>query len=222
MLPGKREDLKAKLAGGAAALAIEAGFVAALLFGLTVNYVKPEPRSMSLMPVLEKPILHRDPPPPNTSLKKIYPDDLSPPDVVINNKPIDAPLQPPVIPTDTIETFNSGGDTAVLPDPPLNPPQDIIRVAAAIDPRYSASLQPDYPAAARRDDLTGRVLLRVLVGIDGRIRQAQVHRSSGHTLLDQTAMEHALKKWRFKPATEDGQAVEAWLTVPISFELKHS
>jgi periplasmic protein TonB len=228
MLLDRREDIKAKLAGGAAALAIEAAFVSLLLLGLSVSYVKQAPRTTTLVNVPYQPI-RKDLPPPKPPLQKNLPDDLRAPDFVID-KPVlpVTPVTPPTFPIDLGAApldnngTDSGFDFAGPPDTSIKLPKAIVRLPAGIDQRYAAYMQPDYPAAARRSDMEGKVELRVLVGTDGRIKQAEIKRSSGHAVLDAAALEHALKKWRLTPASQDGVAVESWLVVPIRFELKHA
>jgi periplasmic protein TonB len=113
----------------------------------------------------------------------------------------------------------SGADVA--PPPPL-PPVTItapVRVKASYDPRFADRMMPDYPMAAIRMEAEGTVVLRVFVGTDGRIKDAQVAASSGNDFLDQAAVRHALRAWRFKPATDDGIAVASWTQVPVKFEL---
>jgi periplasmic protein TonB len=219
MLLNRREEIKAKLAGGAAAIAIEAAFVSALLLGLSVSYVKPVPRTTTLVAVPYQPVKNEPPPPPQLPLGKNLPDDLPAPDFVINT-PV-APITPPPLPIDFGSELHIdiGVDPAVTP---IEQPKAVVRLPAGLDQRYAAYLQPDYPAAARRADMECRVELRVLVGTDGRVKQAEIKHSSGYTVLDAAALEHALKKWRLKPALQDGVAVESWLVVPISFELKNA
>jgi len=87
--------------------------------------------------------------------------------------------------------------------------------------RYRETPQPHYPDSARRAGKEGRVLLRVLVDEEGRTKAVEVNTSSGHDMLDQAATE-ALKKWRFVPARAGGKPVEAWVKVPIEFQLSNA
>jgi periplasmic protein TonB len=223
MLLSRTEDLKTKLAGGAATIAIESAFIAAIVFGLTASYVESVPKSIQISAIPDAPIVRPpEPPPPAKPLEKIAPeltapsidvDVITPPDITNvkagEYKPIDT--QPDLV--------------RVLPEPlPLPGPATSapVRVRAGFDARYLAALQPDYPASARRMELTGTVELRILIGTDGRVKQADVARSSGHRVLDDAAVAQALRKWRFKPATEDGAPVESWTSVPITFELKQA
>ena len=79
---------------------------------------------------------------------------------------------------------------------------------------------PPYPAAAARRGLEGTVMLRVLIGVDGRASVVEVERGSGHRELDRAAERHVLRRWRFHPATDvNGRPQQAWARVPIRFTL---
>ncbi|MEO8366859.1 MAG: energy transducer TonB [Pseudoxanthomonas sp.] len=79
---------------------------------------------------------------------------------------------------------------------------------------------PRYPRDEARAGVQGRVLLRILVGIDGRPLEVTIDQSSGNRTLDKTAREHVLKTWVFKPAMRNGQAVQAYGLVPIDFTMQ--
>lgn len=83
---------------------------------------------------------------------------------------------------------------------------------------YLNNPAPKYPAIARRMGEEGRVLLRVLVTAAGAAKQVKLSASSGSGVLDEAA-EKAVRDWKFVPAKQDGQAVEAWVQVPIVFKL---
>ncbi|MCD0245747.1 energy transducer TonB [Xanthomonas melonis] len=85
--------------------------------------------------------------------------------------------------------------------------------------QYLSSPAPSYPAAALRAGQQGTVLLRVLVGTDGRPTEVSVQTSSGHRVLDLAARSQVLRSWRFQPAMQNGQAVQAYGLVPVSFSL---
>ncbi|HEY5633930.1 MAG TPA: energy transducer TonB, partial [Burkholderiaceae bacterium] len=87
------------------------------------------------------------------------------------------------------------------------------RAQARTMPRFDASwagnAPPPYPPVARRLGEQGEVRLDVHVGPSGRVLDVRLKRSSGSDVLDQTAIE-TVKKWRFRPATVDGQPVAEW------------
>lgn len=78
---------------------------------------------------------------------------------------------------------------------------------------------PRYPGVAIRRHWEGVVVLRILVGEDGRARAVQIERSSGRAPLDDAARRQVLKHWIFSPAMREGRAVRAWGTVPVHFIL---
>jgi len=84
---------------------------------------------------------------------------------------------------------------------------------------YVKATPPPYPRVAIVDGVEGVVLLRVLVGTDGKPVEVTVEKSSGHRVLDREAQRHVLRNWTFRPATRDGQPVQAVGIVPIDFNL---
>lgn len=84
---------------------------------------------------------------------------------------------------------------------------------------YDYAPQPRYPGIAVRKRWEGVVLLRVLVGEDGSPLKVTIERSSGRPILDTTARDKVANEWRFRPAMRDGNPVQAWGLIPISFSL---
>lgn len=95
--------------------------------------------------------------------------------------------------------------------------------ATVTQPRFDADYlnnpKPAYPSMSKRLGEEGQVLLRVLVGQEGGAEQIEVLRSSGFTRLDEAARA-AVSKWRFVPAKVGGNATQAWVQVPVTFELR--
>src|SRR5262249_3523198 len=65
--------------------------------------------------------------------------------------------------------------------------------------------EPIYPASERRANHEGVVRLQVQVDESGRVLDVQVAKSSGFPALDQAAVD-AVKRWRFSPKMDNGQA----------------
>ncbi len=76
--------------------------------------------------------------------------------------------------------------------------------------------QPVYPAAARSMRTTGIVKVEVTVDENGAVTEVQ--HTSGPSLL-QTAAKDAVRKWKFRPFTRDGQPVKATGFVNFNFTL---
>jgi TonB family protein len=86
-------------------------------------------------------------------------------------------------------------------------------------PRYAENPKPIYPQEARDRGYEGEVVLRVEVLSNGRVGQIEVRKSSGHELLDRSALT-TVKQWRFIPARKGDTAIPLWVNVPIKFQLQ--
>ena len=69
--------------------------------------------------------------------------------------------------------------------------------------------------------LSGEVLVRVLIDIDGRPSEVRILRSSGHARLDDAAIE-AVRAALFRPYVAEGRARAAYVRVPVEFALRRS
>ncbi len=78
--------------------------------------------------------------------------------------------------------------------------------------------RPPYPEAARRNQEQGTVNLVVKVLHDGKVGDVNVKKSSGSRLLDEAAAAEA-KKWQFVPGHKGPKPVDAWVEVPVRFQL---
>jgi protein TonB len=110
---------------------------------------------------------------------------------------------------------NDPGPVAVDPPAPPLPPL----IGPQVDPRYANAFQPTYPPAERRANRDGRVTVRVLVGIDGRVREIERITATSDAFW-QVTQERALRTWRFRPATRGGVPVEAWRTMSLTFRME--
>lgn len=99
------------------------------------------------------------------------------------------------------------------------PTSSIVQPLAGAQLEYETAPPPRYTSEMMRAGLEGTVLLRVLVDIDGKPLDVSIERSSGHRELDQAARRQVLGKWRFKPAMQDGQRVQAIGMVPVDFRI---
>jgi TonB family protein len=84
-------------------------------------------------------------------------------------------------------------------------------------PELLQKVEPEYSEEARKAKQQGTVVLKVIVGVDGRVREVQVIRPLGLG-LDEKAIE-AVKKWSFKPGQKDGKAVAVIANIEVNFHL---
>ncbi len=92
-------------------------------------------------------------------------------------------------------------------------------VAMSADSADSSLLhrvEPDYPEAARQQNIQGSVVLEVHIGADGAVQDVRV--ASGPPLLAQAASD-AVKQWKFKPHLVNGSPVEMQTRVNLNFRL---
>ena len=144
------------------------------------------------------------PPPPTVETPPPY---VPPPDIVID-----------------LPTTTKGPTTALVvtdkPRPVAPPPSPVVKKAPEIDPRYKRRFQPDYPPTSRRLGEEGSVVVQVLVGPDGTVSDGKIQTSSGFPRLDEAALKHALRAWRFTPGTEGGKPVSVWHAVKVTFRIE--
>ena len=86
-------------------------------------------------------------------------------------------------------------------------------------PRYAENPKPSYPREAREKGYQGEVLLRVEVLSNGRVGEIEVARSSGHEILDRSALS-TVKQWKFIPARKGEEPIPLWVNIPIKFQLQ--
>lgn len=77
--------------------------------------------------------------------------------------------------------------------------------------------RPVYPKAALDAGIEGTVLVKVLVGEDGRVRDMAVV-GDGIPALNGAAVA-AASEARFQPAVEDGHSIAAWIQIPLRFSI---
>ena len=153
--------------------------------------VKPEPR-MPALPPPPMPVAIADPTPaPNA------------PTGVTTPQPPPPPIAAPVA-------------AAAPPAPPAAPARVVL---PSSDADYLQNPKPAYPPISKRLGEQGKVIVRVLIGVDGNAQKAEVRQSSGFDRLDQAALATVLR-WRYVPGKRGGVAETMWFNVPINFVLE--
>ena len=77
------------------------------------------------------------------------------------------------------------------------------------------TVAPDYPDELRREGISGLVMVKCQIDEQGNVAGAEVEKSS-NAAFEKPAME-AVKKWKFKPAKQDGAPVAIKVSIPIKF-----
>ena len=87
-------------------------------------------------------------------------------------------------------------------------------------PRLVRTVEPKYPASARKDAVEGLVKIKMLITHEGKVTEASIVESSGHPEMDANALD-AVYKWRFSPARNKlKQKIDCYITMPIKFKLR--
>lgn len=90
-----------------------------------------------------------------------------------------------------------------------------------VPPRVASTAAPVYPQALRDAGIGGRVVVRGVIGTDGRVESAEVVRSSGNSTLDNNALS-AFYKWRFSAAKNDaGPKVRCYFVQGFPFVIEY-
>jgi len=77
------------------------------------------------------------------------------------------------------------------------------------------TVEPEYPMQLKRDGVSGVVVIKCTIDEKGNVTDTHVEKTTNDG-FDEAAVA-ALKKWRFKPAQQDGAPVATKVTIPIKF-----
>jgi protein TonB len=132
---------------------------------------------------------------------------------------------------ETVLTIQREGPSEPLPSPSRSPSaeEETKQVAKypslsegeviLIHPKYAENPEPLYPREARKKGFQGEVVLKVEVLSNGLVGQVEVKKSSGHEILDRSALS-AVKHWKFFPAKRGESTISFWVNIPIKFQLQ--
>lgn len=84
-------------------------------------------------------------------------------------------------------------------------------------PKVISQIPPRYPHEMRRSGIAGSVMVKLVVGPDGRVRAAEAVSFTHRSFAD--AATAAVKKWRFEPGKRQGRRVAFRVTVPVLFSV---
>jgi protein TonB len=92
-----------------------------------------------------------------------------------------------------------------------------LRVSSGVEQgNLLSNVQPQYPPLARQAHIQGTVVLVAVIGKDGLVHNLQV--KSGPPLLAQAAVS-AVKQWRYRPYSLNGEPVEVETQINVNFTL---
>ena len=169
----------------------------------------------------------KPPPPPPPPTLPVRPS-LAPTPLALAPEPVPQPnLTPAALPT---VVATAPVNAPVSATAPVAPAPSVVAPAAPAAPTkvdlpttvadYQAQSPPVYPLMSRRMGEQGRVVVRVLISVDGVPQQAEVHQSSGFSRLDRSAVEAAMRS-RYVPFKRGGVPEAIWVFAPAVFKLEN-
>ena len=118
------------------------------------------------------------------------------------------------------EMLNSAPRVPVLAKSPVSTTVKRMRIASRIaEANLIHNVAPQYPPQAGQARIEGTVVLMAVIGTDGGVKDVRVE--SGLPILAQAAID-AVKQWRYKPYTVNGEPVEVDSRITINFNLSAS
>ena len=85
-------------------------------------------------------------------------------------------------------------------------------------PKILESFPPRYPQIAQELGWEGDCVVQVVVGIDGRVKEAEILKSTHYDVLDKAALE-VVYEYRFTPGYQRDRPVPVRWNIPIRFQL---
>ena len=107
------------------------------------------------------------------------------------------------------------GSNSAAPPPPGIKPEGEVKVGGQVtEPVLLSKVAPVYPVIAKEAGITGDVVIKTSLDKNGNVSHMEI--VSGPTMLRQPALE-ALRRWKYKPSTLDGEPVPTTILVTLKF-----
>lgn len=213
-------DQRTNMPALAAALGIAALALSAMAAGQSIVQ-KTKVTHLNILSIEAPP-----PPPPPQPKPEVQPAPKAP-QLIVPPTPLPPPVEAPRV--DAVVSADIPPPPAPVQAPPLRiapstapaaaPPPPTTENVGDLSSTMISATPPRYPKESRRLREQGVVLLRLLLGTDGRVADISVAKSSGHPRLDQAALS-AVRRWRWSPAIRGGVAVQIKGLVEIPFILQ--
>ena len=207
------------LPGIAIVLGLHALLAIALVTGNRV--LRPEtPQAVTLLATVAPEIVEPPPPPQTMQLPTLVPERAAPPLRDIEVAPrtdVVATIADDAPPVEAASGKPEGSGTAGTGDAGTQAGggKAPVEVRALINP--DNCVRPRLPESAEREGVSGVVILALLIGVDGKIEDVRIARSSGEPVIDETARK-AARLCHFVAATIDNVAVPSWEAFRFSWD----
>ena len=113
--------------------------------------------------------------------------------------------------------FDDFSNLDAPPPPPSGP--KVVFIPYDDPPIALSPIRPIYPEIAQEAGIEGVVVVQAFIDKKGRVKETLILKGVPNTGLDEASME-AIRKTRFRPATQRERAVGVWISIPVNFKLK--
>lgn len=138
------------------------------------------------------------------SVVKVHAEEVVVKEVIEHAQPVSEPV---------VKKPDNKPEVEESPEPPHTP---VITKVTGIG--SCSSTLNRYPAEAREQGLEGTLKLKVQVSASGAVVGATLAKSSGHGILDQSALSNVYD-CNFEPAEKDGVPIASKVIIPVRFRL---
>lgn len=195
-----------------------------LIYGFYQSYNKGKAEDLEVFDVAEEPPPEEEPPPPEEIPEPVSPEIVTPPPIVRNPLPPPPPMTttqtpPPQVPFTPVVNPPRPSPPTPPPTPPVPPPTPPASPPTPARQTGGSISDADYPASAIRAEASGTTSVSIQIGANGRVTGCSVTGSSGNGALDTTACSLIQRRFRFAPATRNGQPVASTTTRRITWTL---
>ncbi len=77
------------------------------------------------------------------------------------------------------------------------------------------TIPPEYPSQMRDQKASGVVTVNCLIDEKGNVTESHIEKTTNEA-FDKSALD-AVKRWKFKPARQDGEPVSIRVSIPVRF-----
>jgi protein TonB len=182
----------------------------AFVTGLALKAVKAIVNPLETVNVEEEAPPPDEPPPPPPKDIEIPPF-VPPPEVSVAQE---------AAPTITVQQQVQQTAPTVISQPKAEAPALPPPAPATPKGRGNVISEDDYPDASRRAEEQGVTRVSYTIDSTGKVSACTVTQSSGSARLDEATCKIIMRRFRFNPATRDGQPVESTKTQPVRWQLK--
>ena len=212
---GPRQPNSSRAAALVSTGIIQAALLAAILGGFAPKIVQAIPDALSIVDLSPpEPKTETPPPPPSPEMVQPAMPTVAMPEINIA-RPAERAITAVAVPKPARVVTPTPVVAPVVAPAPTPAPIPETALASVM----STHTTPPYPDIARRMGEQGRVKLHIVVDKAGHVTDVHVTSSSGHSRLDQAAVDWVKTHWRYHAATRNGAPIASSTEALVVFDL---